>query len=61
MLHVCSHENFIFELRIIKLHSKMILQQTPSSVSAAWVIKPARNEDDEHLIKTIVKSMMCVT
>ena len=25
------HKNFIFELRIVKLHRKMILQQTPSS------------------------------
>ena len=29
--YVYSHKNFIFELRIVKLHRKMILQQTPSS------------------------------
>ena len=31
MLHAYSHNHFIFELRIIKLRRKMILQQTPSS------------------------------
>ena len=31
MLHAYSHKQFIFELRIIKLRRKMILQQTPSS------------------------------
>ena len=30
MLHVHSHENFMLELRILKLHRKTILQ-TPSS------------------------------
>ena len=31
MLHVYSHKNFIFDVRIIKFHRMMILQQTPSS------------------------------
>ena len=31
MLHVCSHKNFVLELQIVKLHRKIILQQTPAS------------------------------
>ena len=31
MLHAYSHDNFMLELRIVKLHRKTILQQTPSS------------------------------
>ena len=31
IVHVYSHENFMLKLRVFKLHTKMILQQTPSS------------------------------
>ena len=31
MLHVYSHENYMLELWILKLHRKTSLQQTPSS------------------------------